>query len=114
VRSAQAGKERGVAKIGGDAESDEDDAEDDSRAKIELDERSEEVKANSRIKAPATGARRVRFWRRKDPTALAEAPKEIKTTEKPATKASAEANKPELGTSPLRSCSMPMPDSMEM
>src|SRR5713226_8413303 len=60
------------------------------------------------------GARRPRFWRRKCPTALAEAPKEMNTTEKPATKAREEANRPELGTSPLRSCSMPMPESMEM
>src|SRR6266436_2669565 len=47
-----------------------------------------------RIKAPAMGASRERFWRRKVPTALAEAPKEIKTTEKPTTKESEEAKRP--------------------
>jgi len=45
MRSAQAGKERGMAKVGGDAESDENDTEDDSGAKIEFDERADEVKA---------------------------------------------------------------------
>src|SRR5713226_5824395 len=60
------------------------------------------------------GARRPRFWRKKEPTALAEAPKDMNTTEKPATKARAEENRPEVGTSPLRSCSMPMPESMEI
>src|SRR5467141_3663465 len=66
-----------------------------------------------RIKAPAIGARRARFWRKKEPTALAEAPKETKTTEKPATKARADENRPEALASPLRSCSMPMPESIE-
>ncbi len=64
--------------------------------------------------APATGARSERFWRRKEPTALADAPKAIKTTENPATKARDEAKRPELGVSPLRSSSMPMPESIEM
>jgi len=71
------------------------------------------VKAEEKDQGAATGARSERFWRKKEPTALAEAPKEIKTTEKPATKARAEENRPEVGTSPLRSCSMPMPESME-
>src|ERR1700731_1980789 len=68
----------------------------------------------SKINAPAIGARKPRFWRRNDPTALADAPKEIKTAENPATKASEEPKSPERGNSPLRNCSMPIPDSMDM
>src|SRR5256885_12060831 len=49
-----------------------------------------------RMRAPATGARSERFRRRKEPTALADAPKETKTTEKPATNVRAEVNRPEL------------------
>ena len=71
-------------------------------------------KPKRRINAPATGASRLRFCLRKAPTALAEAPKAMNTTEKPATKATAEENSPERGTSPWRSCSIPMPESMEM
>ena len=56
----------------------------------------------------------LRFCLRKTPTTLADAPKEIKTKENPAIKVSEEPNKLELGTSPLRSCSMPMPESMEI
>jgi len=43
------------------------------------------------------GASNERFWRRNVPTALAEAPKEMKTTEKPITKASEEAKSPARG-----------------
>jgi hypothetical protein len=46
--SAQAGKERSVLKKSGDAESDEEDAEDDASAEIELDERADEVKAEEK------------------------------------------------------------------
>jgi hypothetical protein len=60
------------------------------------------------------GVRSPRFWRRKVPTALAEAPKEIKTREKPATKASEEAKRLPRGGWPWRNCSMPIPESMEM
>src|ERR1700681_894397 len=68
----------------------------------------------SKINAPAIGAKTPRFCRRNDPTALADAPKEIKTAENPATKASEDPKSPERGNSPLRNCSMPIPDNMEM
>src|ERR1700746_3929566 len=45
MRSAQAGKEGGVLEIRSDSEGNKNDAEDDSSAKIELDERADEVKA---------------------------------------------------------------------
>ena len=67
-----------------------------------------------RMSAPAMGVSALRCCLRKTPTALADAPKEMKTTEKPAMKESEEPNKLELGTSPLRSCSTPTPESMEM
>src|ERR1700722_17875152 len=60
------------------------------------------------------GARTPLFCRRNDPTALADAPKEINTAENPATKASEDPKSPERGNSPLRSCSMPIPDNIEM
>jgi hypothetical protein len=60
------------------------------------------------------GARTPRFCRRNDPTALADAPKEIKTAENPATNASEDPKSPERGNSPLRNCSMPIPDNIEM
>jgi len=47
------------------------------------------------------------------PTTLADAPKEIRTAENPATNASEDPNSPERGNSPLRNCSMPIPDNME-
>jgi len=60
------------------------------------------------------GARKERFCCRNVPTALAVAPKEMKTTEKPTTKATEEAKSPVRGCWPWRSCSTPMPESMEM
>jgi hypothetical protein len=68
---------------------------------------------NIRISAPATGARSARFSRRNCPTALADAPNEINTKEKPAMKAKDVANSPARGGSSWRNCSMPMPESME-
>ena len=71
-------------------------------------------KPKSKISAPAIGASIPRFFRRNVPTALAEAPNEMKTTENPTTKESAEVNRPPRGCWPWRNCSMPMPESMEM
>ena len=49
------------------------------------------------MSAPATGASRARFWRRNAPTALADAPKPMNTTENPKTKESEEAKRPDFG-----------------
>jgi hypothetical protein len=68
---------------------------------------------NIRINAPATGARSARFSRRNCPTALADAPNQINTKEKPATKAKDVANNQTRGRCPWRNCSMPMPESIE-
>ena len=51
----------------------------------------------SMISAPAIGVSKFRFCCRKPPTALADAPKPIKTTEKPTTKESAEEKRPAFG-----------------
>src|SRR5260370_6041253 len=48
---------------------------------------------NKMISAPAIGASVLRFSRKKEPTALAEAPNEIKTTEKPNTKETDDENR---------------------
>ena len=72
-------------------------------------------KPNSKINAPAIGAKTPRFCRKNDPTALAEAPNEMNTTENPATNASDDRNNSAVRHfPPLRNCSMPIPDSMEM
>src|SRR5579859_1091561 len=52
---------------------------------------------NSKISAPATGASNARFCRRNVPTALADAPNEMNTTEKPTTNESAEPKSPPRG-----------------
>ena len=48
-----------------------------------------------------------------EPTALAEAPKVMKTMEKPSTNANAELSRPPRGAWPSFSCSTPIPESME-
>ena len=69
---------------------------------------------NKMISAPAIGAKRLRLRTKNDPTALADAPKVMKTIEKPITKASAERSNPPRGACPSFSCSTPMPESIEM
>ncbi len=69
---------------------------------------------NRTISAPASGASRLRLCTRKRPTALADAPKVTKTTENPATKATEDPRRLPRGCSPCRSCSTPIPESMEM
>jgi hypothetical protein len=71
-------------------------------------------KPKSRINAPAIGESCARFFKRKVPTALADAPNEMNTTENPMTKETAEAKRPPRGCWPWRNCSMPMPESIEM
>src|ERR1700741_1957171 len=66
------------------------------------------------IKEPARGASRLRLRTRKVPTALADAPNEIKTIEKPKTNARADTSSPPRGAFPSLSCSTPMPDSIEL
>ena len=63
--------------------------------------------------APATGPISALCCSRNWPTALAEAPKLMKTTENPETNASEEANRLLRAGWPVRSCSTPMPESME-
>src|SRR5580692_8350379 len=66
------------------------------------------------IMAPAKGARRFLFCSRNWPTALADAPKAINTTEKPMTNANEDAIRLPRGFSPRRNCSTPIPESIEM
>ncbi len=77
---------------------------------------SQPIKCNPkrRITAPAKGASRFLFCSRNWPTALAEAPKAMNTTEKPMTNANAEVSRLPRGRSPWRNCSTPMPESIEM
>jgi hypothetical protein len=66
------------------------------------------------INAPAIGAIRVLFRSMNEPTALAEAPSVIKTTEKPITNAKARASSlPVEEPSPSFNCSTPTPESIE-
>src|SRR6266699_4864351 len=68
----------------------------------------------STIIAPAKGASKLRLRTRNWPTALADAPKVMNTTEKPITKANEDVSRLPRGLSPCRSCSTPMPESMEI
>src|ERR1700692_283454 len=64
--------------------------------------------------APANGASRLLFCSRNCPTALADAPNAMNTTEKPTTKEKAEVSRLPRGRSPCRNCSTPIPDNIEM
>ncbi len=66
------------------------------------------------IKAPASGASRVRLRTRNEPTALADAPNAMNTIENPTTKASADRSNPPRGAWPCFSSSTPIPESIEM
>src|SRR2546430_6193341 len=69
---------------------------------------------NKIISAPAIGGGVVRFSRKNEPTALADAPNEMKTVENPTTNESADAKSPPRGCCPCRNCSMPTPDNIEI